>query len=102
MTQSQLADQLSVSKQNISAWEKGRHQPSWSQILRIEQITGHSLIAQERAGSTWPFSQELLASLRALPPDQLRRIENQLRAGLDMPLLAQPTMPSGKPVAQAA
>ncbi|WP_170933574.1 LexA family transcriptional regulator [Burkholderia multivorans] len=40
LTQLQLGEALSVSKANVSAWEKGRHDPSWAQILKIRQVTG--------------------------------------------------------------
>lgn len=39
LTQGELGEALGVSKQNVSAWENGHHEPSYSQILKIRQIT---------------------------------------------------------------
>lgn len=36
MTQTQLGEALGVSKANVSAWENGHHEPSWSQMLKTD------------------------------------------------------------------
>lgn len=38
LTQPQLGDLMGVTKGNVSAWEKKRHEPSVAQIVRIGQI----------------------------------------------------------------
>lgn len=43
LTQAQLGDLVGVGKGNVSAWENARHEPSYTQILRIGEQTG------------WPF-----------------------------------------------
>jgi transcriptional regulator with XRE-family HTH domain len=45
LTQTQLGDAVGVGKQNVSAWENARHEPSFAQILKITQATGASLPA---------------------------------------------------------
>lgn len=39
LTQEQLGAPLGVGKGNVSAWEKGRHEPSYEQLVRISKIT---------------------------------------------------------------
>lgn len=39
ITQQGLGDALSLTKGNISAWENGRHEPSFDQLKRIAEIT---------------------------------------------------------------
>lgn len=43
MTQEDLGEALSRTKGNVSGWEKGLHEPSFSQILRISVVTRQSL-----------------------------------------------------------
>src|SRR5690606_36048064 len=35
LTQEKLAEILEVTKGNVSAWENGRHEPSWTQMKKI-------------------------------------------------------------------
>lgn len=42
-TQEQLGDAMGVTKGNVSGWENGRHEPGYSQLARIAQITGFPL-----------------------------------------------------------
>lgn len=42
-SQEALGDRLGKTKGNISAWEKGRHEPSFKQVIQISEITGHPL-----------------------------------------------------------
>jgi transcriptional regulator with XRE-family HTH domain len=39
-TQEQLGEAMGVTKGNVSGWENGRHQPSWPQMVKIEEATG--------------------------------------------------------------
>lgn len=43
LTQLKLADEMSVTKGNVSGWENNRHAPSYQQMLRISQLTGFAL-----------------------------------------------------------
>jgi transcriptional regulator with XRE-family HTH domain len=42
-SQEALGDLLGKTKGNISAWEKGRHEPSFKQVIQISEITGYPL-----------------------------------------------------------
>ncbi|NPT50747.1 helix-turn-helix domain-containing protein [Ralstonia sp. 3N] len=48
LTQAQLGEALGLSKANISAWENGHHEPSWSQMLKIRSLTGMLLPVDDR------------------------------------------------------
>jgi len=41
LTQPQLGDALGISKQNISAWERDRHEPSYEQLIKIINLSGY-------------------------------------------------------------
>lgn len=41
MTQPQMGEALGISKQNISAWERDRHEPSFDQLIKIISLTGY-------------------------------------------------------------
>ena len=43
MTQEQFGDALGRTKGNVSSWEKGAHEPSWSLMLQISDLTGQPL-----------------------------------------------------------
>lgn len=40
LTQLQLAEFIGCTKGNISAWEKGRHEPSYSQMVKLSKKSG--------------------------------------------------------------
>lgn len=40
MTQLELADFMGCTKGNINSWEKGRHEPSYSQIIKLSRKSG--------------------------------------------------------------
>lgn len=55
-TQTQLGEVVSVTKGNVSSWEKGRHEPSYSQLLKIAEATGFPLgteTLESRMPSVW-------------------------------------------------
>src|SRR5450830_1694857 len=59
LTQTQLGEALGVTKGNVSAWERGRHEPSWSQMLKISQLTKAQLPLPpelKTIGKAWPFA----------------------------------------------
>lgn len=39
LTQTQLGEALGVTKGNVSAWETGRHEPSYGNLLKIAEVT---------------------------------------------------------------
>ncbi|UGA38209.1 helix-turn-helix domain-containing protein [Chromobacterium haemolyticum] len=50
MTQERLGEAVNKTKGNISAWEKGRHEPSFDQIEAISRITGYPMPTAEASG----------------------------------------------------
>lgn len=40
LTQAQLGELIGVTKGNVSAWETGRHEPSYANLVRIAELTG--------------------------------------------------------------
>lgn len=75
MTQTDLGDALGVTKGNISAWENGRHEPSYSQLLKVAEATKATLpVTDEPAG--WPFPRLKKASFDALTASQKEAIED--------------------------
>lgn len=47
LTQEQLGELVGVTKGNVSGWENGRHEASYGQLLRIEEVTGYRLTRSE-------------------------------------------------------
>lgn len=43
LTQDQLADKLSINKASVSAWETGRFEPSYGNIIRLSQLSGEPM-----------------------------------------------------------
>ncbi|NVI06380.1 helix-turn-helix domain-containing protein [Paraburkholderia youngii] len=43
LTQEQLGEKLGVTKGNVSAWENGRHEPSYAQIQEISVVTKYPM-----------------------------------------------------------
>lgn len=75
MTQTELGDALGVTKGNISAWENGRHEPSYSQMLKIAELTRSQLPLAPTPGD-WPFPRVSKESFDRLTPGQKEAIED--------------------------
>lgn len=43
LSQTRFGEEFSVTKGNVSAWENGRHSPSFEQLARMSQMSGMSL-----------------------------------------------------------
>lgn len=84
LTQEQLGAALGVSKSNISAWENGLHEPSYTQMRKIAELTRRPL----PDGAMVVFSEELVERLRHVDADQLLDYENGLRGQLRMPFVS--------------
>src|SRR5262249_37361595 len=59
LTQEQLADQLGADRTQVSQWERGRRQPSWSYLIAIADALGHTgdlswLLHEEPAPASAP------------------------------------------------
>lgn len=80
MTQTQLGDAMGITKGNVSAWENGRHEPSWTQMLKICELTGVVLPLPpglRNEAPAWPFT--VAADLfYAMPPEERQRIDKYI------------------------
>lgn len=87
MTQQQLADALGVTKSNVSAWENSRHEPGWSQMLKIREVTGAPLPVDDagatQAGASWPFAFPR-SRLDQLSEKQLAELERIVVSALEL------------------
>lgn len=75
LTQEQLGEKLGVTKGNVSAWENGRHEPSYAQIQEISVVTKCPM----------PDSQPSIGSTSALDSkDVAERVQEMLtETGMD-------------------
>lgn len=80
VNQEQLGEALGVTKGNVSAWENNRHEPSYSQMLKIAERAGWQapLPGLPQAGSPWPFRRVTAAQIAALPAEELIRAETMI------------------------
>lgn len=68
---------------------RGRLQLAWNApALQGDALLARGATSASHAG--WPLSPEVLAALHRVTPDDRRRIENSMRALLDMPFLPRP------------
>lgn len=78
LTQEQLGERLGVTKGNVSGWENGRHEPSYSQLVSIAQLANAQLPAPPglvpeivlhptRKSSEVPEGYVRLTTLNAIP-----------------------------------
>ncbi|MDP9380113.1 MAG: helix-turn-helix domain-containing protein [Chloroflexota bacterium] len=82
-TQEDEAERVGVSQGTISRWERGKTSPSRGELLRLaqvygvdlEQLAGHMPIAKLS-----PEEKEVIAHMRSLPHDEMRRIAAIVRA----------------------
>lgn len=91
-TQETLGEKLGVTKANVSHWETGKHDPSFLQLLKIRDLTGHPL-REVLPAQDWPLPQIGREKITSLGPDQLAA----LQAGISGILVALSTpVPAGK------
>lgn len=55
---------MGVTKGNVSGWENGRHEPGYSQLSKIAQLTGYSLAHIDETVRTGALVDEETANLR--------------------------------------
>ena len=82
MTQTQLGALLFVTKANVSGWENNRHPPSYHQLCKISELTGHPLEAPKAAPQATGTSETelaLLEDIRVLPHDEREALRADLR-----------------------
>lgn len=63
-TQEQLGDVMGVTKGNVSGWENGRHEPGYSQLTKIAQVTGYPLSHMDADARTGALVDEETSALR--------------------------------------
>lgn len=74
LTQTQLGEPLDVSKGNVSAWEKGRHAPSFDQLVRIAEITRYQEPLPGMTGSPQPTETPTPWPLPAIPRERIEAL----------------------------
>lgn len=96
ITQTQLGDRLGVSKGNVSAWENGRHEASYDQLIKIAEITAYTepLPGLEQGikvvpTSAWPFQKVSESKIKSLQSDERIQLETAIllsaaQLGLDI------------------
>lgn len=99
-TQEQLGHELGLTKANISHWETGKHEPSFSQLLRIRDLTGHPLRDVLPAGD-WPFPDIPREQLTSLTPEQRQALQAGI-VGILAAIAPAPAASRGKPQPRAA
>lgn len=63
LTQEQLGEKLGVTKGNVSAWENGRHEPSYAQVQEISVVTKCPMPdSQPSTSSATPFDSKDVAT----------------------------------------
>ncbi|NYT25905.1 helix-turn-helix transcriptional regulator [Alcaligenaceae bacterium] len=80
LTQDQLAEALDLTKGNVSAWEVGRHEPSYGTLVKIIEITGFNgplpgLGAPIVTESEWPFQKVSKEKVVALGSSDRAQLE---------------------------
>ena len=83
LTQTELGDTLGVTKGNVSAWEAGRHEPSYRQMLKIAKSLRATLPGVQMEIPHWPFRKLDQAAFDGLTSDQMKVIEAGLVAQLN-------------------
>lgn len=70
ISQPQLADKMNCTKGNISAWENGRHQPSYSQMLWLSANSGiplpHENTGEKMYKTSDPQKQAMIEMILAI------------------------------------
>lgn len=99
LTQQQLGDSMSMSKGNVWAWEKGNHEASLAQLIKIAEITGfreplpgtpaRPETKSDEIGAQWPFASVSQTKVQALSESDKSRLDAALIAsavhlGLDI------------------
>lgn len=87
LTQDDVATELELVKQTISAWENGRNLPdalSLRRLSRLYRCSTDALVGVDHQPK-WPFSMELQEKVLGLSDEELLRAENVLRGFVDLP-----------------
>jgi transcriptional regulator with XRE-family HTH domain len=87
LTQEQLGERLGMTKGNVSAWENGRHEPSYAQLQQISEISGMPLPSMDSQHKTSTAN----ASISEPKAPLINRTLNKHGRSLDEQDLPQPT-----------
>ena len=88
LTQGEFAARIGVSQGAVSRWEKGRHRPSPSVLIRLRRLghaaspRWHEAVPFERAAQDRPSSGRTRLRLRPIEAPR-RRLSDHLRAAVD-------------------
>lgn len=82
MKQPKFAEFMGCTKGNVSAWEKGRHQPSYLQLLKMSEISGVPL-PHEKEMSLKETQQKIIESINTINTQEEL---NYLRGTLELAL----------------
>lgn len=80
-TQTDLGERMGVTKANVSHWETGKHDPSFLQLLKIRDLTGHPL-QDVLSPQDWPFKNIPIERVKALDDEQRRSVALGLLAAV--------------------
>jgi|GEM_PF-6877351 len=83
LNQTQLGERLGVGKANVSAWENNRHEPSYSQMLKVAEIAGHRFALPGMQSGQWPFASVPYERFQQLTDNQRKGIEDSLHRQVD-------------------
>lgn len=101
LTQTELGDVLGVTKGNVSAWEAGRHEPSYRQMLKIAK-TIRSALPGIPTETAWPFRKFSQAVFDALTEEQKEVLEVGLVAQASVFLAAKSVEAASKKLPHVA
>lgn len=84
-TQERLAEELDVTKGNVSAWENSRHEPGWAQIIKMGRLTGVPLPIPEDLRMQIPNADvSLLEQINSLAPEDRAMVTLQIKRFADL------------------
>lgn len=94
LTQQQLGDRMGMSKGNVWAWEKGNHEASLDQLIKIAEITEFrepfpgtaaqaNVKSSNEVGAAWPFTSIDEDKVRSLDGDQRAKLERAILHSAD-------------------
>lgn len=76
LNQTQLGEALNVGKANVSAWENNRHEPSYTQMLKIAEVGKHRCPLPGLPAGDWPFENVARERFDQLTDNQRKGIED--------------------------
>lgn len=78
ITQTELGERLHVSKANVSAWETGKHEPSYAQMVEIARAAKFTVPLPGMATPAWPFREVTPEQFALLSERELGKVEERI------------------------